>query len=31
MGLIAGYAPSAFPDGATMQEKTEVNVLTVPV
>lgn len=31
MGLRAGYAPSAFPDGTTMQEKTEMNVLTVPV
>lgn len=31
MGLRAGHAPSAFPDGTTVQEKTEMNVLTVSV
>lgn len=31
MGLRAGFAPSALPDGTTVQEKTGMNVLTVPV
>lgn len=31
MAVRAEYAPSAFPDGTTMQEKTEMNVLTFPV